>query len=242
MGQTNLPDSLQTRPRLKPGMFASPRPSMVPLSHLDTATLAQIMGMPASPAQAVQPQQARSRQDGMAEGAATRAAAVGVRSDAARMAYERRVAALSPADTLARSAIKAEARAATPPEVLALIRGWRPNLGPLAGSGGRANMSNAGVNQLARNLGRFGRGAGIIGTALALDDILSSPDHKRALVANLGAGVGGFLGGAGGAIAGAATGPAAPVLAPAGGLAGSVAGGRLGYKAGEDIYDRLSNW
>jgi len=178
----------------------------------------------------------------MPQGAATRTAVVGMRSDTARRTYERRVAALDPEDSATRAAIKAETRATTPPEVLAPLKAWRPTLGPPAGSGGRAHISNIGVNQVARALGWVGKGAGVLGTALALDDILTSPDHLRALTANVGAALGGFAGGAGDAALGTLTGPAAPVAAPAGGLAGSIAGGKLGYKAGEDVYDALSNW
>jgi hypothetical protein len=177
----------------------------------------------------------------MAQGLSARVAPVGILSERARADYIRHVGMLDQTDRAARTALKVQARNATPVEVLKPLEQWRRDLGPAAGSGGRANVTNQGVNNLARRLGKIGRGAGLIGTLIAIDDVLSSPNHRRAFVANIGAGLGGFVGGAGGAAAGAATGPAAFVAAPAGGLAGSIAGGRLGYEAGEDLYDYLAN-
>jgi hypothetical protein len=178
--------------------------------------------------------------DGTVQGISARASAVGIQSDRARTAYERRIGQLSPDDTLGRAAAKAQARTATPAEIRAIIRAKRPGLGPLPGSGARANISNPGVNRTARLLGKFGRGAGAIGVVSALADIMTSRNRARALAGNLGAGLGGLVGGAGGALAGAATGPAAPVVAPAGGVAGSLLGGEYGYRAGEGLYDFLA--
>jgi hypothetical protein len=244
-----LPDFLQRHPSLQQGMFAAKRASLAnvtPLSKTSPAVIAQMLGRRG---ESSMPQQRPSTfstpsqpYDGAGQGVSARAAYVGIRADQSRKIYERGVGMLDPTDGDGRLALKAKARAITPPEVLAPIAKWRPGLGPAAGSGGRANVSNASVNQVARYLGRLGKGPGIVGTLVALDDILTSAHHLRALSANVGAGLGGFVGGVTGAAAGAATGPAAPVLAPAGRLAGSLAGGRLGYKAGEDAYDFLAKW
>lgn len=177
---------------------------------------------------------------GAAQGAAARAATVGIGSDRARSGYEQRVKGLAPNDSAGRAAAKADARAGTPREVRAVIEARRPGLGPTAGSGGRANISNAGVNQTARTLGAIGKGAAVVGVAVAAVDIATSDNPVRATVANVGAAIGGVLGGAGGAALGTLGGPAAPVTVPAGGVAGSVVGGTLGYRAGEAIYDALS--
>jgi RHS repeat-associated protein len=177
---------------------------------------------------------------GTAVGASSRAAAVGVGSDRARRGYEQRVRGLGPGDSAGRAAAKAQARAATPREVRAVIVAKRPGLGAQPGSGGRANVSNAGVNQTARTLGVIGKGAGVIAVGVAAADIATSNNPTRATVANVTAGIGGILGGAGGATLGALGGPAAPVTVPAGGVAGSIAGGNAGYRLGEKIYDWFS--
>lgn len=255
MDERNLPAFLQSHANLRPGMSAAKRtsPLVTPLSKASPAIIARMLAAQNSPIRASvalgsapstkQPGLAPSPPyDGVAQGVAARAARVGILSDSARARYEQGVSVLDTTDSAGGAALKAEARAITPPEILAPLQAWRRGLGAVAGSGGRANVSNAGVNNVARFLGKFGRGAGVVGTLVALDDILTSRDHMRGLTANIGAGLGGFVGGAGGATAGAATGPAAPVLAPAGGLAGSIAGGRLGYKAGEDAYDFFANW
>ena len=171
--------------------------------------------------------------NGVIPGVAARSAAVGIGSGRARANYMARVGGLDPADSSARAAIKAQARAATPAEVRAIIEARRPALAPPPGSGGRANISNASVNRAGRLLGTLGKGAGLLGAIIAAEDILTSNNAARTTLANVGSGLGGILGGAGGAALGAATGPAAPVAAPAGGVAGSIAGGRYGYKSGE---------
>jgi len=222
------------RARLQPGMFgrsvATNIGPFIPTSPADRES--QLSGVPVVP---------RSY-DGIPQGLSARIAPVGILSDRARTNYIRRVSTLDRSDGAVRTALKLQARHATPLEVLKPLERWRRDLGPAAGSGGRANVTNQGVNGLARRLGKIGRGAGLIGALIAIDDVLCSPNHRRALVANIGAGLGGFVGGAGGAAAGAATGLAAFVAAPAGGLAGSTAGGRLGYEAGEELYDHLADW
>lgn len=254
MDEASLAGFLQSHPKLQQGMFGAKRSSFnlfTPLSKASPATIARLIARPSAsiPTMAfpATPQERPSPPlpppyDGMMQGVTARAAPVGILSDRARAIYVDRVGKLAQADSAARNALKAKARAITPKEVRIPLEAYRPNLGPLTGSGGRANVTNASVDRLARVFGKLSRGAGVVGTIVALDDILTSPDRARALTANIGAGLGGFFGGAGGAAAGAVTGPAAPVLAPAGGLAGSIAGGRLGYKAGEDVYDFLANW
>jgi len=255
MNHGDLPGFQRSRAKLQPGMFGRRATTkLTPFIPAPAATSIfigvgngqgarkrastsgdghpQLAGVPAVP----------SHYDGIPQGLSARVAPVGILSDRARADYVRRVRMLDLSDSAARTALKAQARGATPMEVLKPLERWRRDLGPAAGSGGRANVTNQGVDGLARRLGRIGRGAGLIGTLIAIDDVLSSPNHRRALVANIGAGLGGFLGGAGGAAAGAATGPAAFVAAPAGGFAGSMAGGRLGYEAGEGLYDYFASW
>ena len=175
---------------------------------------------------------------GAVVGIAARAAYVGIVSDEVRARYERRVAGLARDAAAEREAAKAAARATTPAEVLAVIEGNRPDLGPKPGSGSTANRTNPSVNQAARTLGTLGRGAGVVGFVVSGIDVITSDSPGRALVANTFAFGGGILGGGGGALLGGAFGgPAAPVTGPAGGAIGATVGGDLGYKVGGELYD-----
>lgn len=76
-------------------------------------------------------------------------------------------------------------------------------------------------------------GLGVLGTGLALNDIVHADNPARASVANAGAIAGGWLGGAGGALI--------PVVAPATAVVGSLVGGDLGYRLGGGLYDIFSD-
>lgn len=83
----------------------------------------------------------------------------------------------------------------------------------------------------------MGRGLGVLGAALAAEDIATSDNPLRAVLANGGATVGGYIGGLGGAALGTLGGLAAPVTVPATAIAGAMGGGSFGYQLGEDLYD-----
>lgn len=174
---------------------------------------------------------------GEAVGIASRAARVGIESAKVRARYNPQVRQLGPDDNQLRAALKEKLRVKSPWEMRGMLDAVFPDSGPKEGSRGHANKPNERVNRQARVLGRVGKGMGVLGGALAVGDVMRSPNRPRAAVANVGAAIGGTLGGAGGAAAGAATGPLAVVAAPAGGVAGAMAGGNLGYEAGEAAYD-----
>lgn len=173
-------------------------------------------------------------------GAAARAGYVGMKSDSTRAQYQSKTAKLDPTDSAGRSAVKAEARANTPTEVKAAIEAKRPGLGPKAGSGGTANSTNKGVNQLARNLGTLGKASAATVVLTAGADIATSDNPAKAATANVGAIAGGLAGGKAGATLGALGGPVAWITAPAGGLIGAAVGGIYGYSAGEQAYDAVT--
>lgn len=174
---------------------------------------------------------------GEAVGLASRATRVGIEAAKARARYNPQVRQLRPDDNHLRAGLKEKIRMESPWEMRGMLDALFPDKGPRKGSKGHANKPNERVNNQARLLGHVGKGAGILGGVLAVEDIITSPDRPRAAVANVGAAIGGVLGGAGGAAAGAATGPLAVGAAPAGGVAGAVAGGKLGYDVGEGAYD-----
>lgn len=178
---------------------------------------------------------------GALEGVAARFSYVGVKSEQVRNDYNNKVAGLDKTDSAARSQIKADARAATPREVRAVIEARRPGLGPKAGSGGTANSTNSKWTGVAEDLGKGGRVLGAVGVAAAAVDIATSDNRARAVTANAGGALGGLGGGAlvGGGI-GLLGGPFAEFTVPGGAFLGSMIGGKLGYDGGEQLYDRVN--
>jgi hypothetical protein len=128
------------------------------------------------------------------------------------------------------------------------IRDSRTASGMAAGAGalGRIWRSHerfeCGREQCGSLLGKFGRGAGVLGTFVALDDILTSPDHMRALTANVGAGMGRVSRWCGRCRSRRSNRAGRPRSGTSGWIAGCIAGGRLGYRTGENVYDFLANW
>jgi RHS repeat-associated protein len=170
---------------------------------------------------------------GAAQGVGARAAYVGVGSAQARAQYDRGAARLSPNDSAGRTALKAEARANTPPEVRAQIEARRPGLGPREGSGGTANRTNIRATEGARTLGALGRASAVVTAATAATDIATSDDPGRATVSNAGAIAGGIAGGEQGATWGSAGGPWGAAI---GGIVGAAIGGYAGYEGAGALY------
>lgn len=110
-----------------------------------------------------------------------------MRSDSVRADYEAKASKLDPNDSVGRRALKDATRSKTPAEVRSIVEAKRPGVGPKPGSGGRANVTNAKVNQVARNLGKVGKGAGVVGLGAAAIDIAPSENPGRAAAANGGA-------------------------------------------------------
>jgi uncharacterized protein RhaS with RHS repeats len=180
-------------------------------------------------------------------GMAARGAYTGITSSQVRADLSKKVSALSIDDKVARTKLKMEARRATPPEVRSVLEAVRPGVAPKPGSGGTANRTNAAADKLGVNLGRFGKGLGVLGLGLAANDVYNAENKTKAVVANTGAVAGGAVGGTLGAIGtGAAVGffgggpVGAAVGAVAGALGGSFVGGNAGYSAGEYGYDSLA--
>lgn len=105
----------------------------------------------------------------------------------------------------------------------------RPSLDPKAGSGGRANVTNAGVNRLGTAARWGGAALVVVGLGTGALEVATSDNPTRTL-AVVG---GGLLGAAAGGEAGVAAGTAAgaAVGGPPGAAAGAVTGGIAGSTA-----------
>ncbi len=163
-----------------------------------------------------------------AQSATTLVAREGIGAESARSSYNQNVSKLDPNDSAGRSAAKAAARADTPPITRAGIEAARPGTGPQAGTGGTANRTNAGANNLAKNLGTVGKASAVTGAVLGAARIATS-DNPAATAAEVGGGVAGAIAGAElGVTAGSFGGPYG---AAAGGIVGGIAGGFGGEAA-----------
>lgn len=170
-----------------------------------------------------------------ARGALTYAAAEAVWAGAVRADYVNAVGALGASDRAARTALKASARAQTPPMFRSVIDSRRPGLGPSPGSGGTASHTNVGANRL----GAASRAAGAVGLGISAasyaSDVAGSDNRWRSAFQA----VGGLTGAIGGGLLGATLGSGA---GPAGAVGGGLGGGALGGAAGEAAGSRLYNW
>lgn len=166
--------------------------------------------------------------------AATSATAVmaneGIGAERARNNYNSSVSNLDANDSAGRSAAKQAARAQTPPITRGVIEGTRPDTGARPGTGGTANRTNSGANQVAKNLGKVGRGNAAANVVIGGARIATAENPGQEAVV-VGAETGGALGGAYlGAQVGAAGGPWG---AAAGGIIGGIAGGFGGGAAAD---------
>jgi RHS repeat-associated protein len=184
---------------------------------------------------------ARQKIHAAIEGVLSRLIYDGLKSANVRKNYAKDVGNLRPTDSAGRTATKAAARNATPPEIRAVLEALRPGVGPKSGSGATANRANASADAFGKTLGRVGKAAGIAGVGLAAYDVATAPNKTQAASANGGAFAGGWAGAEVGAAAGAWGGPFAPITVPGGALLGAVVGGIVGYQAGQNAYDDLSN-
>lgn len=128
-----------------------------------------------------------------------------------------------------------------------IIEAGRPSLGPRPGTGGRANVPNAGANAVGKVLRGAGNFAVAFSVANQVVDIANSPEPARATARAGGQTLGAIGGGEGGVWIGAGVGfmiagpPGAGVGAIIGGLGGSALGGHYGGKATEALYDEVNH-
>ncbi len=172
---------------------------------------------------------------GAGTGLLSRVATIGMVSGTGRESYRQEVHNLKKDDYEKRSLIKRKYGALTPKEVMAFVTAERgDSVEPVKGSGRTANQTNPVWNKRFERLGKIGKGAGALGLVTAGADIATSENPTRSSYANTGAAIGGNLLGLGGATIGSSLGVGGTI---GGSLLGSTAGGKLGYSAGEKIYN-----
>jgi hypothetical protein len=165
---------------------------------------------------------------------------------AERGRYASEAAKLDPKDSAGRDALKSQSRDQSPSMVRKTIEAARPSTAAKDGSGGRANVTNAKVN----NLGVAAKVGGrimIAGTVVQqANEIATSNDPAREVAGAGGMTLGAIGGGEGGAATGALVGalignaPGAAIGAIIGGLGGSAYGGVKGEQAAEAVYDKVN--
>lgn len=173
-----------------------------------------------------------------AQSGLTVAANEGLRSASARDNYKKGAGALSPSDSAGRSALKASARAATPPITKGVVEAVRPGLGPKSGSGGTANRTNDAADKMGGQLKTLGRISTVGAVVLGGTRIATAENKTRETTVVAGETAGSLGGTYGGAIVGGFFG--GPLGAAAGGLIGGFGGGYAGGATTEAVYDEVS--
>gem|GEM_PF-2787475 len=173
-----------------------------------------------------------------AQGVVSSAGSQGVQAGSVRRAYEAAVANIDPSNSAARTALKAETRARTPPLPRGYIEMARPGLGPRPGSTGRANVSNAGVNKAASAIETGGTILLVASVAVSVYEIAKSDDGYRETVVQGFGFLGALGGGAGGGAAGSLVAPGPGTIG--GSLVGAAFGGAAGQRFGGWVYDRIN--
>lgn len=156
---------------------------------------------------------------------------------AVRDSYKAATSALDASDRAGRTAAKIAAREATPTLVAGVIQGVRPGTGPVAGSGGRANVTSAAADGLGQTMKIGGRVLVVGGVVYDVVRISTSDDPGRTTFQAVFGWGGATLGGVGGAAAGTFVGPGPGTVA--GGVGGAVGGSIVGEKVGGAVYDGM---
>ncbi len=153
-----------------------------------------------------------------------------------RIAYDIAAAGLDPYDVAGRTALKAQARANSPPIFKGYVQLVRSKLGPRAGSVGRANVSNVGVNRASARIGLAGRALVAVSIGISVYKVSTADDQLReAFVQTFG-----FAGAVGGGVVGGLAGSAVGPLGTIGGSVVGAAGGGIGGEyIGGRVYDIL---
>ncbi len=171
------------------------------------------------------------------QGASSLMAREGIGAELTRKNYLSALSQLDPTDREKRTEIKFKTREATPPVIRSVIESKRKDLGPNKGSNNSANKSNVSANELARTLGRIGKGNAVVGVALGSARIASA-ENKTEEAARVS---GGVIGGvATGSVVGAELG--ALGLNPYTVAGGAIVGGIVGGIGGEKAVDTVINW
>ena len=188
------------------------------------------------------PRRSESRQPG--EGTSVTGATAGIAAQLSaagenRAQYDEAVRDLDPSDSAGRSSLKEQFRKTDPPLARGPVQGARPETGPKPGSGGRANVPNAGASAIGRVLRVAGPVGAVASVAIDATAVANSSQPYRELAGRSGALLGGTLGGLGGAALGSLVEPIGGTIV--GGVGGAVGGAKYGEITATGLYDRLFN-
>ncbi|HXI98942.1 MAG TPA: RHS repeat-associated core domain-containing protein [Gemmatimonadaceae bacterium] len=161
---------------------------------------------------------------------------------AVRAEYVEKTGRLSPTDSAGRTALKAEARAASSPIAAAAADRMRPMAKESARNGGNASKTNPVVNETMAGVGVAGKAIVAASVALSVNRIVNAPAGTGGHVAAkevVGA-AGAIAGSGSGAVIGALIGAfAGPEGAMVGGAIGAIGGSVAGTWAGERALDGI---
>ena len=187
-----------------------------------------------------------------AKGAAASVGAQATQDAAVRARYVEGASKLQPGDGAARTALKAEARAASSPAGQAIAEAMRPMAGEAARTAGNAAKTNEGVNAALGVAGKVGPALLAVGVAASVYTVATASDKPRAAAGEGGAWAGALSFGAIGAVAGAKAGavvgalfggagaaPGAAIGAVVGAVGGGAVGAVVGSRAGKSLFDLL---
>ena len=161
-----------------------------------------------------------------------------LQSQNARNQYLKAADKLAPGDGVARTNLKADIRAKTPPVTLSIIEKNRPSLESRTGSTSSANKTNPKANSTAKTMGAIGKPLLVLAVANSVNNIANAENKVEATAIEGGSWAGAL---SGGYIAGSAAAPAGPWAAAGASFIGSIIGGYIGEEAVTELFTPNEN-